>query len=211
MYFSFRHVGTRKLKHPISHPSRSPLLLYLSSFLPLVAWKTKKKHASPFAARTMARIVNLRNINREIKSNPKFSSIKCQILRTDAWVRVLPQARNNSRGIIRKKKKLGIKISSDKLGAVITLSLYRERVVRWSWKIFRKYVSIHSSRITIGGKLTPGEKISGETVLPRFLTIVIALTRHAAPHPFAFATRALFFAFHSLLSRQCSNARRPLL
>ena len=24
---------------------------------------------------------------------------------------------------------------------------------RWSWKIFRKYVSIHSSRITIGGKV----------------------------------------------------------
>lgn len=209
MYFSFRHVGTRKLKHPISHPSRSPLLLYLSSFLPELG--KPRRNASPFAARTMARIVNLRNINREIKSNPKFSSIKCQILRTDAWVRVLPQARNNSRGIIREKKKLGIKISSDKLGAVITLSLYRERVVRWSWKIFRKYVSIHSSRITIGGKLTPGEKISGETVLPRFLTIVIALTRHAAPHPFAFATRALFFAFHSLLSRQCSNARRPLL
>lgn len=59
-----------------------------------------------------------------------------------------------------------------------------------------------------GGKLTPGEKISGKTVLPRFLTIVIAPTRHVGPSSFCFRHPSFIFRPSLSFSRQMFQCSR---
>lgn len=64
-----------------------------------------------------------------------------------------------------------------------------------SWKIFGKYVSIHSSRITTrGGKLTPGKKYPGKLSCHVFQRSLSRQRDTLAPRPFAFATRAFFIS-----------------
>ena len=171
MYFSLLRVGTgkSKLEHPISHPSRSPL------FIPSLVSPPRKPRRStrPLAARTMARIVNLHStfINREIKAIlarcPRSNAD--QILHTGSPRRVT-LSWNYSR-----EEKLGM--------AGRSRCIADELFVENFWKIrFDSFIADYDTR----GKVDAREKISGETVLPRFSTIVIAPTRHVGPSSFCF-------------------------
>lgn len=101
----------------------------------------EEEHAASVAAGTMARIVNLHStfVNREIKAILDQMPTKSYTCATF------------SRGIIGGKKKNPWPeyraINWEWRDDALAVSLFR-----WSWKIFRKYVSIHSSRITIGGE-----------------------------------------------------------
>lgn len=172
MYFSLLRVGTgkSKLEHPISHPSRSPL------FIPSLVFPPRKPRRStrPLAARTMARIVNLHStfINREIKAIlarcPRSNAD--QILHTACSPWRVTLSWNYSR-----EEKLGM--------AGRSRCIAGELFVENFWKIrFDSFIADYDTR----GKVDAREKISGETVLPRFSTIVIAPTRHVGPSSFCF-------------------------
>lgn len=185
MYFSLLRVGTgkSKLQHPISHPSRSPL------FIPSLVSPPRKPRRStrPLAARTMARIVNLHStfINREIKAILArcLRSNADQILHTACSPRRVTLSWNYSR-----EEKLGM--------AGRSRCIAGELFVENFWKIrFDSFIADYDTR----GKVDAREKISGETVLPRFSTIVIAPTRHVGPSSFCFR--------HPSFISQCSNAR----
>lgn len=178
MYFSLLRVGTgkSKLEHPISHPSRSPL------FIPSLVFPPRKPRRStrPLAARTMARIVNLHStfINREIKA----ILVRCprsnadQILHTGSPRRVT-LSWNYSR-----EEKLGM--------AGRSRCIAGELFVENFWKIrFDSFIADYGTR---GGKLTPGKKYPGKLSCHVFQRSLSRQRDTLAPHPFAFATRALF-------------------
>lgn len=179
-------TGKSKLEHPISHPSRSPL------FIPSLVFPPRKPRRStrPLAARTMARIVNLHStfINREIKAIlarcPRSNAD--QILHTACSPRRVTLSWNYSR-----EEKLGM--------AGRSRCIAGELFVENFWKIrFDSFIADYDTR----GKVDAREKISGETVLPRFSTIVIAPTRHVGPSSFCF--RHPSFISRAVPMFQCS-------